>query len=130
MLDLQNNSNQADNRLVWVPFHFLPGNEPGPAGANSKDDILYRMMCKPDSEIARRMVIDCIQRKQLPFALHRLGIALHTYVDTWAHQQFVTHASKSLDIFYRVASAMNKFFSIRAFLLLLATTTIMYWISP
>jgi len=35
------------------------------------------------------MMHDCIARKELPFALHRFGIALHTYVDTWAHQQFV-----------------------------------------
>jgi hypothetical protein len=46
-------------------------------------------MCKPDSAIARKMMRDVVQRKDLPFALQRLGIALHTYVDTWAHQQFV-----------------------------------------
>ena len=87
--DFRENSDYADNRLVWVPFHFLPGNETPPPGCEGEDAFLARMMCKPDSAVARSMVNDCILRKDLPFALHRLGIALHTYVDTWAHQQFV-----------------------------------------
>jgi hypothetical protein len=88
-LDIKWNADAADNRLVWVPFHFLPGNAPPPAGTAPGEVFLRRMMCKPDSEIAREMVLDCVQRQDLPFALHRLGIALHTYVDTFAHQQFV-----------------------------------------
>jgi hypothetical protein len=87
--DIKLNGNEADNRLVWVPFHFLPGNEQPPAGIDAKEAYLRRMMCKPDSAVARAMVLDCVRRQDLPFALHRLGIALHTYVDTWAHQQFV-----------------------------------------
>lgn len=83
------NGDHADNRLVWVPFHFLPGNAPPPAGCSGEEIFHRRMMCKPDSAVAREMVHDCIQNKALPFALHRFGIALHTYVDTWAHQQFV-----------------------------------------
>jgi hypothetical protein len=83
------NADHADNRLVWVPFHFLPGNATPPAGCSSDEAFLRRMMCQPDSEVARAMVHDCVQRRDLPFALHRFGIALHTYVDTWAHQQFV-----------------------------------------
>jgi len=87
-LDIQANADQADNRLVWVPFHFLPGNE-NPQGVKGEEAFLQRMMCKPDSAVARAMVSDCVQRKNLAFALHRFGVALHTYVDTWAHQQFV-----------------------------------------
>jgi hypothetical protein len=88
MLDLVN-GDQADNRLVWVPFHFLPGNEAPPAGSLPQEAFLRRMMCKPDSQIARDMVADAILRKDMPFGLHRFGVALHTYVDTWAHQQFI-----------------------------------------
>jgi len=86
--DVKANADHADNRLVWVPFHFLPGNEAQP-GAKGEEAFLRRMMCKPDSAVARAMVLDCIQRKDFAFALHRFGIALHTFVDTWAHQQFV-----------------------------------------
>ena len=87
--DFRINANHADNRLVWVPFHFLPGNEPPPIDTAASEAFARRMMCKPDSAVAREMMRDCIERKSLPFALHRFGIALHTYVDTWAHQQFV-----------------------------------------
>lgn len=88
-LDIKDNADHADNRLVWVPFHFLPGNEAAPVGCDAEEAFMRRMMCKPDSAVARGMVHDCIARKDLPFALHRFGIALHTYVDTWAHQQFI-----------------------------------------
>jgi hypothetical protein len=87
--DIRINSDHADNRLVWVPFHFLPGNDAPPAGSSPDDAFAHRMMCKPDSAVARAMMRDCIERQSPAFALHRLGIALHTYVDTWAHQQFV-----------------------------------------
>lgn len=86
-LDLLDNANHADNRLVWVPFHFLPGNADGLQGTTDK--FIQRMVCKPDSAVARTMMQDCIEKQQLPFSLHRFGIALHTYVDTWAHQEFV-----------------------------------------
>lgn len=82
------NADRADNRLVWVPFHFLPGNKPTNA-VNPWEAFIRRMACQPDSEPARQMIDDCIVRQDLPFALHRFGIALHTYADTWAHQQFV-----------------------------------------
>lgn len=83
------NADGADNRLVWVPFHFLPGDEAPPAGMAPADAFLHRMMCRPDSAVAREMLHDCVARRDLPYALHRLGVALHTYVDTFAHQQFV-----------------------------------------
>lgn len=86
--DLRNNSDRADNRLVWVPFHFLPGNQPTQE-TDANEAFIRRMVCKPGSAIAMQMVADCVIRQDLPFALHRLGIALHTFADTWAHQEFV-----------------------------------------
>lgn len=88
MLD-PSNADCADNRLVWVPFHFLPGNDIPPQGMSAADAFIHRMVCRPDSQIAREMVFDCIHRQDAPYGLHRLGVALHTYVDTWAHQAFV-----------------------------------------
>ncbi|KVC59945.1 hypothetical protein WI73_31285 [Burkholderia ubonensis] len=89
MQDITKNAEAADNRLVWLPFHFLPGNAAPPPGCTPEEAFQHRLICKPDSEIARAMVADCVHHRDLPFALHRLGVALHTYVDTWAHQQFV-----------------------------------------
>ena len=94
-LDLQANADAGDNRLVWVPFHFLPGNHlparhPSVLSTPSPEDEFHqRLMCRPGSAVAWAMMGDVIQRQDLPFGLHRLGIALHTFVDTWAHQQFV-----------------------------------------
>lgn len=88
-LDLRQNADTSDNRLVWVPFHFLPGNEAAAKDADALTQFEARMTCKPNSVVAQRMVADCIAKQNLPFALHRFGIAMHTYADTWAHQQFV-----------------------------------------
>jgi hypothetical protein len=87
-IDLKQNSNSADNRRVWVPFHFLPGNQPLKQG-NSSEQFISRMVCRPGSEVAYAMMKRCIEEHEKPFALERLGIALHTFVDTWAHQGFV-----------------------------------------
>jgi hypothetical protein len=88
-MDFVQNVDENDNRLVWLPFHFLPGNEAPPAGVKDKEAFMYRLMCKPNSQIAQEMMHHCVKHSDLPFSLHRLGVALHTYVDTWAHQQFV-----------------------------------------
>jgi hypothetical protein len=66
--DIKDNADHANNRLVWVPFHFLPGNEAPPAGCDAGEAFLRRMMCKPDSAVARAMILDCIERKSLPSA--------------------------------------------------------------
>lgn len=75
-------SNTEDdlNRLVWTPFHFLPAGE----GETLKE----RAICRPDSVIAREVVRCALRRRDDDNALHRLGVTLHTYVDTWAHQGF------------------------------------------
>ena len=79
MFDYMNIDNTSDKR-VWVPFHFLPAGE----GSTLED----KSICKPDSAIAREMVAYAIDNRAAENALHRLGITLHAYVDTWAHQNF------------------------------------------
>lgn len=84
MYDYQNAFNMGNegNRLVWAPFHFLPAG----AGSTLED----KAVCRPDSEIARDVVRAAIRagKEGDDNALHRLGVTLHTYVDTWAHQGF------------------------------------------
>jgi len=89
MLELNKIGDAADNRMVWVPFHFLPGNDAAPTALSAPNAFVHRMVCRPNSQVAKDLVHDCIQNQHLAFSLHRLGIALHTYVDTWAHQGFV-----------------------------------------
>jgi hypothetical protein len=82
MLDYRNESQAKDER-VWAPFHFLPAAQ----GATVDE----KLVCRPDSAPARELVRHTLG---LPMAapadndLHRLGVCLHTYVDTWAHQGF------------------------------------------
>jgi hypothetical protein len=80
-------------RTSWLPFHFLPGNkgEPKPQQPPlyTEKEFLERCVCEPNSQVARDMMRAIISRQDRCYALHRLGIATHTLVDTWAHQRFV-----------------------------------------
>lgn len=76
------------NSLVWTPFHFLPGNCMLPAGEGREKDFHLRIVCQANSPLAQDMVKECIRNNKKENALHRLGITLHTYADTWAHQGF------------------------------------------
>lgn len=92
MLDYKNMDELASH-TSWLPFHFLPGNlgeaAPDTPQTLSKADYLARCVCRPGSPVAQDMMQDVIRRQERPYALHRLGIASHVYIDTWAHQGFV-----------------------------------------
>jgi hypothetical protein len=84
LFDFKNELN-SHNKLVWVPFHFLPG--------GIGETLEEKAICLPNSDIAKEMIRRAIEDKYnddelKSNRLHRLGIALHTYVDTWAHQKF------------------------------------------
>lgn len=87
MLDYGNFVELA-NHQVWIPFHFLPGNGGLRAGENPGEKFINKIVCRPDSFVARRMVASCIREQDTPYGLHRLGITMHVYADTWAHQGF------------------------------------------
>lgn len=88
MLDYRN-MEQLGNSQSWVPFHFLPGNGGKPAGENPEGSFVNKLMCTPNSFVAQDMLEDCYRHKDKPYALQRLGISMHVYADTWAHQGFV-----------------------------------------
>lgn len=74
------NTENDQNRLVWTPFHFLPAGE--------GETLQEKAICRPNSLVAREVLRRALQRRGSETALHRLGVTLHTYVDTWAHQGF------------------------------------------
>ena len=80
--------------LVWLPFHFLPGNGGKSPGENPEGTFIAKIVCSPNSPVARDMVSACLTERSTPYGLHRLGITLHTLADTWSHQGFagVSHA--------------------------------------
>ncbi|HYD94948.1 MAG TPA: DUF6765 family protein [Noviherbaspirillum sp.] len=92
MLDYKNFSALANDR-AWLPFHFLPGNdgEAAPAAhtALDREEYLRRCICRPNSPVAQDLARLVVERQNRAYALYRLGIAMHVYVDTWAHQGFV-----------------------------------------
>jgi len=60
---------------VWIPFHFFPG---GSGRTNPE-------ITRPNSEPVKELLIEALKSRNL----YRVGIALHTYADSWAHQGFV-----------------------------------------
>ena len=86
-IDLKN-LDDAENHVVWLPFHFLPGNGGLPAGSDPQGTFINKIVCQPDSPVAREMVDAAILDQEKPYSLHLLGIAMHIYADTWAHQGF------------------------------------------
>lgn len=86
-LDYRNFQELADH-LVWTSFHFLPGNCMLPSNEEKDNDFVSRLVCKPNSYVARDMINECIRNSRSGTELYRLGITLHVYADTWAHQGF------------------------------------------
>lgn len=74
------NLNEQDQRHVWVPFHFLPG--------NIGDSYTERMICRMDGPVARQMVDHHLDLADMPFAVELLGITAHVYADTFSHYGF------------------------------------------
>jgi hypothetical protein len=92
------NFDDLSNHLVWIPFHFLPGNGKKPIGENPNGSFIEKLICCADSPIAQDMIRECIVNANKPYSLHRLGITLHVYADTWAHQGFAGVSHKVNDI--------------------------------
>ncbi|MFC1235678.1 DUF6765 family protein [Vibrio sp. F74] len=87
MLDYRN-GNELSNHLAWIPFHFLPGNQGKTSESIPEGGFIQRLVCKPDSPVARDMLRAVAKYRQSPFGLHILGIAMHVYADTFAHYGF------------------------------------------
>ncbi|CCO22628.1 DUF6765 family protein [Maridesulfovibrio hydrothermalis] len=79
-----------DQRVVWVPFHFLPGGK----GNNFEE----RIVCQKDSEIANQMVENHLVKVNKDFYLELLGITAHVYADTFSHYGFSGLSSDMNDV--------------------------------
>ena len=98
MLDVRN-TNQLANHQVWMAFHFLPGNGGKKAGEDPDGTFINKIICTPNSPVAQDMVKETILQKDRLYGLHRLGVTMHVYADTWAHQGFagVLHAVNEVE---------------------------------
>ena len=67
------------HKKIYFPFHFLP-----PQPVSGKE---FSYVTQPDSPFAH-LVVDEAIADHSELRLYRIGIALHTFADTWAHQNF------------------------------------------
>ncbi|MGO8693976.1 MAG: DUF6765 family protein [Rectinemataceae bacterium] len=74
---------QATLREIYLPFHFVPGDRQR-AAAERLDGRASPWTVTPDSRLAKELLVAALKTRNL----YRIGIALHAYADTWAHQHF------------------------------------------
>ena len=74
------NIDPEDQRHVWVPFHFIPGNE--------GDEYTEKLICRKDSAVIRELVDHHIGLFEKNYYLPLLGIAAHVFADTFSHYGF------------------------------------------
>ncbi len=91
---LQDFKNRVQEQ-IYLSFHFLP---PQPYTGQKN----YSYLTQPNSSLAQILILWATAKLKSDYSLEnliRLGIALHTYADTWAHQNFSgLHSSVDNDI--------------------------------
>lgn len=65
---------------IFLPFHFLPG--------IVGNEFHEKLLCRENSVTANELLNDTLRTLDKPYGLHRLGVTLHVYADTWSHQGF------------------------------------------
>jgi hypothetical protein len=110
MLDYRN-GNELANHLAWIPFHFLPGNDGKDSSATPEGSFIHRLICTPDSHVARDMLRSIASYRSSPFGIHMLGIGMHVYADTFAHQGFAGISHKVNEVENIDSSIKGNFFT-------------------
>ena len=82
MTGFLSNLNEQDQRLVWLPFHFIPGGD--------GDTTSERLICRKDSAVSREMVEHnlLMAEKHEAWGQYLIGITAHVYADTFSHYGF------------------------------------------
>ncbi len=80
----------SDAFNVWLPFHFLPGGD----GKNTAQALIT---C-PEGSANKFLKEDVLNQGNSPYGLHRLGIFLHVYADSYSHQDFKGYYDTHNDI--------------------------------
>lgn len=97
VMDVETIEDQTYNHQVWSCFHFLPGNGGVSSDAGVGMELGEKLICKPNSYVAQEMVDECIHHRDAENALERLGVTMHVYADTWAHQEFAGVRDRKLN---------------------------------
>lgn len=75
---------RLDMMRIHTLFHFVPG-DPLFSNGRRKDGKMHWLNTTPNSILSQQMITGALDTGNL----YRIGIASHTYADTWAHQNFV-----------------------------------------
>lgn len=72
-------------KRVWIPFHFLP-----PKPFRPERSKAFSFVTQRDSPFAWLLLDEAAgePKQNHKRRLCRIGVALHTYADSWAHQRF------------------------------------------
>ncbi|SHI83359.1 DUF6765 family protein [Halodesulfovibrio aestuarii] len=97
------NLKRDDQRSVWVPFHFLPGNE--------GETYTEKLICRKNSENAQAVLHYALSRSDRTFAAELIGAAAHLYADTFAHYDFSGVSSRWNNIENDKLTILNEGFS-------------------
>lgn len=73
---------------IFSAFHFLPGNAQALPKKEETPKFREKMICIRDSDIAKDLLDQIKKIPESVFFPQAVGIALHTYADTFAHQDF------------------------------------------
>ena len=82
-LDLLGALAWSAQKRVHIPFHFIP-----PKPFRPEERETFSFATEPGSPFAQLLLDQAASEDNRKRRLCRLGIALHTYADTWAHQRF------------------------------------------
>ena len=79
---LQGYQENVQNK-IYIPFHFLPDLE-------NSSDMKVPQNCGLSRKLANQALVEISKGtgEERIMSLVRFGIALHTYADSWAHQNF------------------------------------------
>lgn len=83
---------RKDLMEIYPIFHFIPGDQGN--ASRRKDGKVHLLNTTPDSSYANQIIQAALQNAATKYknndksGLYRLGIATHSFVDTWAHQNF------------------------------------------
>ncbi|EGB16474.1 hypothetical protein DND132_3271 [Pseudodesulfovibrio mercurii] len=103
MFELAKNSNTIDQWQVWLPFHFLPGNQ-----GNDGERRLICLWGEPDNHVAEAVLNLALGERRKAHGLHFLGLVGHVLQDTYAHYGFCGMASDRNRIDQRTLTVRNK----------------------
>lgn len=97
-----------DSRIrtdMWVVYHFLPGNFT-PTGKNAHPQYRMRsgissqkmkLLCRPFSTMAIDMINDLLNSKDCSYFQQLIGLKMHVFCDTWAHQDFIGEGASEIN---------------------------------